>query len=133
MKTKLLLSVLAAGLTVWAIGCVKTVDGGNKAGWPGFRDQAEGRYNFTVQEVFASAKKVLGDNGTLNKENTINHSLEAKVNQSTVFVRVDGVDTNKPITYVVVQARGPGGGADADMAHEMEKQIALGLQAMRAP
>src|SRR5262245_4813240 len=128
MNKNLILSVLAAGLAVWTIGCVRTVDGGTKAGWPGFRDQAEGRYEFTVQQVFDSAKKVLAANGTLKKENTINHSLEAKVNQSTVFVRVDGVDTNKPITYVVVQARGPGGGADADMAHEMEKQIALGLQ-----
>jgi hypothetical protein len=133
MKTKLILSVLAAGLVLVVMGCVKTVDGGSKAGWPGFKDQVEGRYNFTVQEVFDSAKKVLAANGTLNRENTINHSLEAKVNQSSVFVRVDGVDTNKPITYVVVQARGPGGGADADTAHEMEKQIALGLAATRVP
>jgi hypothetical protein len=127
MKTKLLVWLAMAVMAGWVVGCVRTVDGGTKAGWPGFTDSVEGRYSFTVPEVFDAAKKVLTFNGTLNKENMINHSLEAKVNQSTVWVRVDGEDTNKPITHVIVQARSSGGAANLPLAHEIEKQIALKL------
>lgn len=59
-----------------------------------------------------------------NQTNTVK-TVEGKVNQRTVWVRVEGVDPK--ITAVTVQARTPGGGSDIDLAHEIEKQIALKL------
>ena len=70
---------------------------------------------------------MLAFNGTLTAENTINHSLEAKVNQESVWVRVEEGDANKSGSHVIVQARTKVGGTDLDLAHEIEKQIALQL------
>jgi hypothetical protein len=51
--------------------------------------------------------------------------VEGKVNQRSVWVRVEPVDAR--ITSVMVQVRTPGGGKDVDLTHELEKQIALQL------
>ena len=64
-------------------------------------------------------------NGTLTGENTINASLEAQVDNRGVFVRVDEVEPG--VSRVQVQARKKGGGADIDLAAEIDKQIALKL------
>ncbi len=52
-------------------------------------------------------------------------SLQGKVNEHKVWVRVEGIDSK--ITAVTVQARGKMGGSDLDLAHELEKEIALQL------
>jgi hypothetical protein len=127
MKTKFLICVLVAGLAGLVAGCVETVDGRSQAGVPWMKDRVEGRYERPAAQVFDAAKQVLAFNGTLTAENTINHSLEAKVNQSTVFVRVEELDASKPLSHVIVQVRAKGGATDLDLAHEMEKQIALKL------
>jgi len=128
MKTKiLLLLAVAAGAGMLGTGCVETVDGRSQAGVPWVKDSVEGRYERPAAQVFDAAKQVLAFNGTVTGENTINHSLEAKVNQTSVFVRIDDLDPNKPLTHVIVQTRTKGGGSDLDLAHEMEKQIALKL------
>jgi hypothetical protein len=128
MKTKIFMLLLAvAGAGVLGTGCVETVDGRSQAGVPWVKDSVEGRYERPGAQVFDAAKQVLAFNGTVTAENTINHSLEAKVNQITVFVRIDELDAAKPLTHVIVQTRTKGGGTDLDLAHEMEKQIALKL------
>jgi hypothetical protein len=91
------------------------------------KDSVEGRYERPTAAVFAAAKEVLRFNGALTAENTINLSLEAKISQRTVFVRVEELDPSKPVTRVTVQTRTPGGITDLDLAHEIEKQIALKL------
>jgi len=52
-------------------------------------------------------------------------TCEGKVNQRSVWVRVEQIDPK--ISSVRVQTRTKGGGTDADLAHELEKQIALKL------
>jgi hypothetical protein len=52
-------------------------------------------------------------------------TVEGKVNQRTVWVRIEAIDPK--VTAVTVQTRTPGGGSDIDLAHEIEKQIALKL------
>ncbi|GIX50518.1 MAG: hypothetical protein KatS3mg132_712 [Limisphaera sp.] len=70
-------------------------------------------------------------NGTLIRESTQHGEtntvrvLEGKVNQRSVWVRVEPLDPK--VTRVVVQVRTPAGGKDLDLAHELEKQIALQL------
>ncbi|MDB6015949.1 MAG: hypothetical protein JWR19_438 [Pedosphaera sp.] len=127
MKTKFFALLVIVGLAGVVTGCVSTVDGRSQPGLPFVKDKVEGRYERSVPQVFEAAKQVLAYNGTLVGENTINNSLEAKVNQSSVFVRVEAVDPAKPVTSVTVQVRAKGGTTDVDLAHEIEKQIALKL------
>jgi hypothetical protein len=121
------LAMLTAGclLTVLA-GCVGTVDGRSRAGVPFSKDTIESRYERPAAQIFEAAKKVLKYNGTLTGENTINNSLEAKVDTRTVWVAVDEVEPK--VSRVRTQARKKGGGGDIDLAAEIDKQIALELK-----
>jgi hypothetical protein len=127
MNTKifgvLLMSLLAGLLT----GCVETVDGRSQAGVPFIKDKVEGRYERPLPQVVEAAKAVLKFNGQLTGNNTINNSLEGRVNQVTVLIKVDEIDPSKPVTRVQVETRTRAGGSDLDLAHEIEKQIALQL------
>jgi hypothetical protein len=127
MKMKFFALLMAAGLAALVAGCVSTVDGRSQVGLPFLKDTVEGRYERPAAAVVAAAKEVLRFNGTLTAENTLNLSLEAKIDQKSVFVRVLEIDPAKPVTGVIVQTRTPAGGTDIDLAHEIEKQIALKL------
>jgi copper chaperone CopZ len=129
MKMKMkFLSLLAVVAFAGAVtGCVETVDGHSEAGVPFVKDSVEGRYEVSPQRVFDAAKAVLKFNGALVSENLINNSLEGKVNQETVWVQVEQIDNVKPVTRVVVQVRTRARGTDIDLAHDIEKQIAIKL------
>lgn len=116
----------AAAMTVFFTGCVKTVDGHMKAGVPFIKDKIVSSYERPVAQIFAAAKEVIAANGTLNREDTINKTVEGKVNQRTVFVKVAEVDPN--VTQVIVQVRSKAGVSDIDLAAELDKQIALRLK-----
>lgn len=115
---------MLAGL---ATGCVNTVDDRSQLGVPFIRDKVEGNYQFSVPRVVEAAKAVIKHNGALTADNTINNSLEGQINKVTVLVRVEEVDPAKPITRVQVETRTRLGGTDIDLAHEIEKEIALQL------
>lgn len=102
-------------------GCVRTVDGRSRAGMPLAIDIKESSYERPVDQIFAAAKEVLQHNGTLVSENTINHSLEAKVDTRTVWVAVDEIEPK--ISRVRVQVRTKTGRGDIDLASEIDKQI----------
>ena len=114
-------------LSLLTSGCYSTVDGGKKAGMPFSTDKIESRYERPSDQVFTAAKDVLAFNGTLTGENTINRTLTAKVDNNTVWVKVEEVEPG--ITKVVTQSRGKGGGGKVTIASEVDKQIALQLQA----
>lgn len=133
MKIQLFAVIL--GLAVAAVGCVDTVSGRKTAGVPFVKDTIEARYERPMDQVFQAAKEVLRFNGTLanesilhNQTNALNNivkTAEGRVNQRTVWVRVEQIDPR--ITAVAVQARTSGGGSDIDLASEIDKQIALKL------
>jgi hypothetical protein len=127
MKIKLFAWFLIAALAGLATGCVETVDGRSEMGVPFIKDKVEGRYERTVPQVLDAARAVIKFNGQLTGDNTVNNSLEGKVNQVSVWVRADEIDTAKPVTRVQVQARTRSGVTDIDLAHEIEKQIAIQL------
>ena len=52
-------------------------------------------------------------------------AVQGKVNQRTVYVRVEQIDPK--ITGVAVQTRTQGGVSDIDLAAQIDKQIALEL------
>ena len=108
-------------------GCYSTPDSGNKVGMPMAKDKIESLYERPVEQIFAAAKEVLRFNGTLFRENTISHTLEARVDTRTVYVSVDEVEPK--VSRVIVQARKKSRLPDIDLAAEIDKQIALKLAA----
>jgi hypothetical protein len=125
MKLKLIalgtLTVLAGLLS----GCVTSLDGRQTAGIPFVKDKIEARYERSPMEIWSAAKEVLNFNGKLYSEDVLKSTLEASVNERTVWVKIEPVD--QTMTRVIVQARTKGGGTDVDLASEIDKQIALRL------
>src|SRR5882672_8646970 len=131
MKTKIFLMIGAVAAVIVAAGCVDTVSDKKAVGIPLMRDYVEGKYERSVDQVFQAAINVVKHSGTLvnesilyNQTNTVK-TIDAKVNQRNVFIRVESVAPT--ITAVKVQTRTPGGATDIDLAHQLEKEIALGL------
>jgi hypothetical protein len=114
------------GIGFLTSGCYSTVEGSHKAGMPFSTDKIESRYERPADQVFNAAKDVLAFNGTMTGENTIAKTLSAKVDNNTVWVKVEEVEPG--ITKVVTQSRGKGGGGKVRIASEIDKQIALQLQ-----
>ena len=129
MKT-IILTILVGAVLAEA-GCVSTVDEHKTTGVPFIKDKVGGRYERSVDQVAQAAKQVVTTNGVLINESTLYNqtnavkTVEGRVNQRTVWVRIEYVDPK--VTEVTVQTRTPGGGSDIDLAHELEKQIALKL------
>jgi hypothetical protein len=129
MKTTIFLVLLAAAIV--GAGCVGTVTGRTKAGVPFQKDWVEGKYERPLETVFTAAMEVVRFNGTVVNESTLHaqtnftKTIEGKINQRNVFIRVEQMDPK--VTGIVVQARTSGGSADIHLAHEIEKQVALKL------
>jgi hypothetical protein len=128
---KTIFSGLLALALVALVGCVSTVSGGKTAGIPLVKDRVVGRYQRTVNSVFEAAKLVISENGVLNNESIIHgetnevKTATGKVNGRQVYVKVQPVEPK--VTEVIVQTRTPGGVSDLDLAHMLEKEIALKL------
>ena len=131
MKTKFFAAL--AALTVVAAGCVTTVSDTKVAGNPIGRDAVSGAYQRSLDEVYTAAVKVINTDGTLLTEyiphDTTNtaRSFVGKVNANKVWMRVDAVTVEPPLTTITVEARTKWGNQDLDMAHELEKEVALQL------
>jgi hypothetical protein len=133
MKTKFFAVVAGtAAALVLVSGCVNTVSGRKTAGVPFVRDTFSGQYDRPVDQVFQAAKSVVGEMGTLSNEgtlydqtNTVVKTVEGRVNQCKVWVRVEQIDPKT--TGVAVQTRTRGGGSDVDLAHQIDKEIAVKL------
>ncbi len=127
MKTRLSALVTVLCLVAFTAGCYSTVDGRKHAGKPFSRDRIESRYERPAEDLFAAAKDVLLFNGNLTSENTVARTLEAKVDNNTVWVQVEDVEPD--IARVYVQVRKRSGGGNLVLASEIDKQIALQVQA----
>ncbi|MFZ0826280.1 MAG: hypothetical protein WAO02_02550 [Verrucomicrobiia bacterium] len=130
---KIIFTVLV-GMAIITGGCVKTVsDTHAPAVWFG-KDRVEGRYERSIDQVYRAAFTVIGNNGVVVTE-YIPHdtsegvrSLQGKVNDCNVWVRVSAEDDPKATTtLIVVQARTKWGNSNIELAHELEKDIALQL------
>lgn len=133
MKTKFFAAF--AGIVLVTAGCVKTVSGTRSpALWFG-KDSVQGRYERPLDQVYQAAVAAIKTDGVLLTEyiphDATNSTLSfyGKVNDHNVWVRVEAVDPR--ITEVTVQSRTPLGNTDIDVAHEVEKEIALQLQSAR--
>jgi Protein of unknown function (DUF3568) len=119
------------GAVIVTAGCVSTVSDTHSPALTWSKDKVEGRYERSVDQVYQASVAVIQNNGVLLTEfiphdntNTV-RSLQGKVNEKNVWIRVESVDPK--ITAVTVQARSTWGVSDVDLAHELEKEIALQL------
>jgi len=119
------------GAAIVATGCVKTVSDTSTFAVSFNRDSVAGRYNRSCDEVYQAAYKVIQTDGALVREyiphETTNavRSVEGRVNNHKVWVRVEEIDPK--VSQVDVEARTSGGMTDIDLAHQLEKEIALEL------
>jgi hypothetical protein len=119
------------GLVIIATGCISTVSDTKTVAISFAQDNVTGRYQRSVEQVYNASVAVIQHNGVLLTEfiphdttNTV-RSLQGKVNERNVWIRVESVDPQ--ITAVTVQARSTWGNSDIDLAHELEKEVALQL------
>jgi hypothetical protein len=131
---KMIFGVCAGAVLIGVLGCVNTVNDRTTAGMPFVKDTTAAQYERPVDECFSAAKAVVSNMGTLVNEETLYNqtnstgttkTVQGKVNQRTVWIRVE--PASPTMTAVTVQARTSGGGADIDLAHEIDKRIALKL------
>ena len=130
MKTKIFAALV--GMAIVTAGCVKTVSDTHTAtAVPFARDSVEGRYPRSLDQVYQAAVAVVNSNGAVITEfiphDTTNsvRSLQGKVDQCNVWVRVEAVDPRT--TSIIVEARTKWGNRDIDLVHELEKEVALQL------
>ena len=130
MKMKIFAALV--GTVIITGGCVKTVsDTHAPAVWFG-KDRVPGRYERSIDQVYRAAFTVINNDGVIVTEyvphDTSNNvrSLQGKVNQCNVWVRVASEEDPK-ITSIVVEARTKWGNSNIELAHELEKEIALQL------
>ena len=132
MKKKIGVVMMMAGLAGLMGGCVNTADDHSQFGMPGLKDDAPAQYERSVPQVLDVARAVMNAEGQLTGDNSVNHSLRGKVKGVNIYIRVDEVSVgDKPLSRVVVQARGGVGGADPDLAQYLQTEIALKLQAQQ--
>ena len=128
---KLNFLALLAGAAIVAAGCVSTVTDQRTFASTWSKDTITARYPRTTEQVYHAASYVVSQDGTLTREfitpgTNVVRSLEGKVNQRTVWIKVSEVTPQ--LTQVEVQARGDWGGSDVDTASQLDKEIALYLQ-----
>ena len=129
MKTNFLAVLL--GLVIVAVGCVGTVNDQKTVAVPFAKDRSVAKYPRSVDQVFDAARYVVSQKGTVTREsnllgqtNTV-RTLEGKVNQRNVWVRVESKEPG--ITGLTIQVRTSGGGTDQKLAYQLDKEIALKL------
>src|SRR5271169_4902957 len=129
MKMKIFMAFV--GVAIVATGCISTVSGTKTPALTWSKDQVQGRYQRSVDQVYQASVAVIQNNGVLLTEyiphdntNTV-RSLQGKVNEKNVWIRVESVDPQ--ITEVTVESRSTWGVSDVDLAHELEQEIALQL------
>ncbi|HEY4417798.1 MAG TPA: hypothetical protein VGO57_19050 [Verrucomicrobiae bacterium] len=130
MMKKITFAILGSAAVILT-GCRTTVSDTSTFATSWNKDTISGRYARTPEQVYSAAVTVIQHNGVLLNEyiphdstNTVK-SLEGRVNNEKVWVRVEAVDARS--TQVDVQARSSWGTTDVDLVHELEKEIALQL------
>jgi len=106
-------------------GCVTTVDDSSKAGFRFSQDTIESRYPRSIDQLTVATREVLARNGTITSDDAVTRVMRAKVNNRTVYVKLEELEPQ--VTRVLVQVRA-GAGGDINLASEIDKQIALQLK-----
>jgi hypothetical protein len=121
MKNRFPGLVLLAFLMLAFAGCYSTQENNLKLGVPFQKDTIVSRYEHPYAQVYSASKEVIRRLGTLTNDDIEQKLLKGRVDGRPVWIKLD--DSEPQITKVQIQARGTGGGADIDLASEIDKQI----------
>ena len=119
---------MLCGWVAFLTGCVATADGHTKAGIPLAKDTITTRFDRATSQVQTASRKVLSDSGTLTVDHIAANTLEAQINERTVWVKIESIEPK--LTQVSVQARSKWG-TDVDLAADISTKIALQLTTIR--
>jgi Protein of unknown function (DUF3568) len=129
MKMKILAALV--GAVIVTAGCVSTVSDTHTPAITWSRDNLSQRYQRSIDQAYQASVAVIQSNGVLITEyiphdstNSV-RSLQGKVNEKNVWIRVEAVDSKT--TEVTVQARSKWGVSDVSLASELLTQVALQL------
>jgi hypothetical protein len=131
MKSRFL--ALSLGALAVVVGCVSTVNDRKTVADPFVNDRLENRYERSMDQVYDASLWVMKSLGTVSREGVINpgtnqvKTIEGKVNNRTVWMRVQSVDPK--VTAVTVQVRTSVGASDKVLTHDISTQIAVKLTA----
>jgi hypothetical protein len=120
-----------AGIAFVTAGCVSTVSDTHSPAITWSKDNLSQRYERTIDQAYQASVAVIQSNGVLITEyiphDTTNsvRSLQGKVNEKNVWIRVEAVDPKT--TEVTVQVRSKWGVSDVSLASELLTQVALQL------
>ena len=128
---KLKFFAVVAGIAFVTAGCVSTVSDTRTPALTWSRDNLNQRYERTIDQSYQASVAVIQNNGVLLTEyiphdytNSV-RSLQGKVNEKNVWIRVEAIDPKT--TEVTVQVRSTWGVSDVSLASELLTQIALQL------
>jgi hypothetical protein len=120
-----------AGIAFVAAGCTSTVSDTHTPALTWSRDHLSQRYERTIDQAYQASVAVIQGNGVLLTEyiphdstNSV-RSLQGKVNEKNVWIRVEAIDPKT--TEVTVQVRSTWGVSDVSLASELLTQVALQL------
>ena len=122
---------ILAGVALGVAGCVSNVAQPKPGSMSGYRDRVERRFDRPLNAVFEASKRALNTYGDITAESAFStatnqvRTLTGSVNQSKVWMRIEGVKPST--TLVTVQMRAALGGLDLIMANELQNRIALEL------
>lgn len=120
-----------AGIAFVTAGCISTVSDTHTPAITWSKDNLSQRYERTIDQAYQASVAVIQSNGVLITEyiphDTTNsvRSLQGKVNEKNVWIRVELVDPKT--TEVTVQVRSKWGVSDVSLASELLTQVALQL------
>ncbi len=129
MKTKFI--AILAGVTLGLVGCISNVAEPNPGVMPGYLDRVDRRFDRPLNQVFEAAKRALNSYGTITAESAFAtatnqvRTVSGSVNQTKVWMRIEGVTPTASV--VIVQVRAKMGGTDLTLANDLESRIALEL------
>jgi len=129
MKTKLI--VVLAGIAIGVVGCMSNIAEPQPGAMPGYLDRVDRRFDRPLNQVFEAAKRALNSYGTITAESAFAtatnqvRTLSGSVNQTKVWMRIEGVTPSASV--VIVQVRASMGGTDLALANDLESRIALEL------
>ena len=128
------LLTLATGLLLATAGCVSTLDDSHTpAVWFG-RDTFDEHFPRSVDQVYRAASIVVSRDGALLSEyiphDTTNEvrCLKSRVNNCSVWVRVESRSTSPEVTALLVQARTADSTSDPVLANQLDTEIAIELE-----
>jgi hypothetical protein len=124
MKMKIFAVLTSLTFLVFLTGCVSTVDGRTKGGWPLGEDRISARYEFSMDQILNAARTVLKRNGQIITDDAVTHSIYSKVNTRDAWVTVKKVD--EKVNEVIIQARN-GAAPDVRTASDLSTQIGIQL------